>query len=95
MKVSCRQHHFSLLRSAPARQAGYAGGVRRLAVFLFLSEPSFTQHKILGGNVPIINYLGFLIIPYLGFLIINYLGFPTKLEFPLEVWYDRDACAFS
>ena len=29
MKVSCWQHHFLLLRSAPARQAGYAGGVGR------------------------------------------------------------------
>jgi hypothetical protein len=27
MKVSCWQHHFLLLRSVPARQAGYAGGV--------------------------------------------------------------------
>jgi hypothetical protein len=27
MKVSCWQNHFLLLRSSPARQAGYAGGV--------------------------------------------------------------------
>jgi hypothetical protein len=32
MKVSCWQNHFLLLRSAPARQAGYAGGVGRLEI---------------------------------------------------------------
>ncbi len=58
MKVSCRQHHFLLVRFAPARQAGYAKALGRLFALTFWFR-DLTDYKLCEVIVKLWN--GFLL----------------------------------